>query len=133
MREPRPGKSLGREDLAEPPDRAQHLLLRQPRPLAAHDEVIDPEPLAVTRDLLLYRSLVADDEAVAREILEGLRGAMFQPPGGVGIVFVFERAAALLMCRCVAFADIAFDGDRKFDRRAAVFLERRAIDLHQRR
>src|SRR5262249_33103801 len=36
-------KFLWREDLAENPDRAQRLLLRQPRALAAHDEVIDTQ------------------------------------------------------------------------------------------
>src|SRR5579863_10355376 len=77
-----PSKSPQRcENLAEPPDRAEHLLLRQAGPLAAHDEVIDPEHLAVSCDLLLYRGLVADDEAVAGEILEGCRGALLQPPG----------------------------------------------------
>src|SRR4030088_12480 len=129
---PRPNKSLRRKNFAEPLDRAQHLLLRQPRPLAAHDEVIDPEQLAIPGDLLLHRDLVTDDEPVAREILEGLRGAIFQPPGGVGVVFVFERAAAFLMCRRVAFANIAFDSDRVFDRRAAVFLERGSGGLHPR-
>jgi signal transduction histidine kinase len=46
------------------------LLLREPWPLAAHDEVIDTEQLTIPRDLLLHRRLVADDEPVAREILE---------------------------------------------------------------
>src|SRR5262249_49901637 len=59
------------KDLAEPLDRAQRLLLRQAGPLAAHDEVIDTEQLAVAGDLLLYRDAIADDEAVAGEILEG--------------------------------------------------------------
>ena len=65
-----PAESLGRENLAKPLDRAQHLLLRKPRPLAAHDEVIDTEKLTISRDLLLHRCLVADDEPIAREILE---------------------------------------------------------------
>ena len=70
----------GRENLAKPPDRAQHLLLRQPRPLAAHDEVVDAEQLAVARDLLLHRHLVADDEPVAREILERACGVRSSSP-----------------------------------------------------
>src|SRR6516162_6719793 len=70
-----------RENLAETLDRAQHLLLRQPRPLAAHDEVIDTQKLAIPRDLLFHRPLVADDEPVAGEILErALRGAVLQSP-----------------------------------------------------
>src|SRR5258708_33209304 len=72
---PGPNKSLRRKNFAKPLDRAQHLLLRQPRPLAAHDEVINPEKLAIAGDLLPHRDLVADDEAVAREILERHRCA----------------------------------------------------------
>ena len=46
--------NLRRQNLAKTPDRAQHLLLRQPWPLAAHDEVIDTEQLAIARDLFFY-------------------------------------------------------------------------------
>src|SRR5271165_4256669 len=83
------GGSLRGENLAEPLDRAQHLFLRQPRPLAAHDEVIDAEKLAITRDLLLHRDFVADDEPVAREFGERHRGAVLEPPCRVGVVLVF--------------------------------------------
>jgi predicted ATPase len=73
--------NLRREDLAKPPDRVQHLLLRQPWPLAAHDEVIDSQKLAIPRDLLFHRRLVADDEPAACEILERtLRSAVLQSP-----------------------------------------------------
>src|SRR6516162_2616087 len=58
------------ENLAEPLDRAEYTLLRKPRPLTAHDEMVDTEKLAVPCDLLLYRHFVADDETVARKILE---------------------------------------------------------------
>src|ERR1700680_4560694 len=69
-------ENLGRENLAEPLYRVQHLRLRQPRPLTAHDEVIDTEKLAIPSDLLPHRHLVADDEPIAREFLErSLRGA----------------------------------------------------------
>src|ERR1700674_5613632 len=64
----RPTETLRRENLAEPPDRAQHFLLRQPRPLAAHDEVIDTQQLAIPCDLVLHRPFIADDEPIAREI-----------------------------------------------------------------
>jgi hypothetical protein len=41
--------------------------------------VIDTEKLPIPCDLLLYRPLVADDEPVAREILERtLRAAVLQ-------------------------------------------------------
>src|SRR5947209_19350829 len=74
-------QSLRRENLAKPLNRAQHLLLRQPWPLAAHDEVIDTQKLAIARNFLLHRSHVANDEPVAREILERtLRGAVLQSP-----------------------------------------------------
>jgi hypothetical protein len=64
-----------------PTRKVQHLLLQQPRPLAAHDEVIDTEKLAVARDLLRHPRLIADVEPVAREILERtLRGAVLQSP-----------------------------------------------------
>jgi hypothetical protein len=45
------------------------LLLRQSRPLTAHDEVIDTEKLPIPCDLLLHRRFVADDEPVARDLL----------------------------------------------------------------
>src|SRR3954452_13702870 len=87
------------EDLAQPLDRAEHPFLRQPRPLATHDEMIDPEQFAVARDLFLYRDLVADDEAIAREILERAGRPVLQAPGRVGVVFVFERPPAFLVRR----------------------------------
>src|SRR5439155_568302 len=124
---------LRAEDFAQPADGAQGLLLRQTRPLAAHYKVIDAEKLAVARDLLLDRGLVADDEAVARKILERRGRPVFQPPRGIGVVFVFERAAAFLVRRRVLGADIALDRDRILDRGAAIFLQRRPIGLHQRR
>src|SRR4029077_16185891 len=72
---------LRRENLAEALDRTQHALLRQPRPLAAHDEMVDTEKLAIPCDLLLHRHLVTDDEPVARKILKRtLRAAVLQTP-----------------------------------------------------
>jgi hypothetical protein len=44
---------LRREDLAEPLVRTQHLFLRLPRPLAAHNEMVAPQQLTITRDFLL--------------------------------------------------------------------------------
>jgi hypothetical protein len=64
----------------KPLDRTQHLFLQLPRPLAAHDEVIDTQKLAIPR-ILFHGPLVADDEPVAREIPEQtLRGAVLQSP-----------------------------------------------------
>src|ERR671938_15995 len=89
------------EDFAEAADRGKRPLLRQAGPLAAQDEMIDPQDFAVTRDLLLDRHLVADDEAVARELLERRRAiigaAAFETPRGVGVVFEFERTAAFFV------------------------------------
>src|SRR4051812_28343413 len=39
------------KDFAQSLDRAEHLLLWQPRPLATHNEMIDAEQFAVARDL----------------------------------------------------------------------------------
>src|ERR1044071_2407519 len=78
------------EDFAEAADRGKRSLLRQAGPLEAQDEMIDPQDFAVTRDLFLDRHLVADDEAVARELLERRllvrRAAALQPPGRIGVV-----------------------------------------------
>src|SRR6201992_1065912 len=54
-----PAESQGRENLAKALDRTQPLLLRQPRPLTAHDEVIDTEKLTISRDFILAPCLVA--------------------------------------------------------------------------
>ena len=43
-----------RKNVSQPRDRRQRTLLRQSGPLATHDEVIDAEDLAITRDLLLH-------------------------------------------------------------------------------
>src|SRR6516164_4340463 len=121
-----------RENLAEPPDRAQHPLLGQPRPLTTHDEVVHTQKLAIPRDLLLHRPFVADDEPVARKIFERAMGAAVrQSPRRIGIVFVFQWPAALLMRGRMAVTDIAFDGDREFHRGPAILLQCRAIGLHQ--
>jgi hypothetical protein len=52
-----PAGSLRRENLAETPDRAQPTLLRQPWPLAAHDEVIDTKPRARARNSKEWRQV----------------------------------------------------------------------------
>ena len=67
---PRSRLAQARENFPEPPDRRERPLHRQPWPLAAHDEVVDAQRLAIARDLLRHRGLVADDEPVAREVLE---------------------------------------------------------------
>src|SRR6516164_10926439 len=93
----KPGwRPLRRENLAKPPDRAQHPLLWQPRPLAPHDEMIDTQKLAISCDLVLHRCLVANDEPVAREILKRtLRGAILQSPQCISVILVFQRSAAI--------------------------------------
>src|SRR5580692_9813614 len=50
------------ENLPQPLDRPQHLLLLQPRPVAAHHEMIDAERLAIACDFLLHERRVADNE-----------------------------------------------------------------------
>src|SRR6185437_14872262 len=59
-----------REYLTQAVNGAEYLVLLQAGPLAAHDEVVNAEDLAIARDFLRHRDLVADDEPVAHEILE---------------------------------------------------------------
>src|SRR5580658_4917566 len=58
------------ENLPQPPDRPQHLLLLQPRPVAAHHEMIDAERLAIACYFLLHERRVTNDEPVARVLRE---------------------------------------------------------------
>src|SRR5205823_12864013 len=72
------GSSLGelRQDLlAEEPNGPQPIRLIHPGPLQAEDQRRDAETLAIAGDLLRDPRRVADDEPVARQLLEALREA----------------------------------------------------------
>src|SRR5215471_13466605 len=61
-----------RKNLAQRSDGPHHLAVLEPRPLHAHDEVIDAQELVVALDLRLHGRLVPDDEAILHEGFEPL-------------------------------------------------------------
>src|SRR5208282_2905438 len=122
-----------REHLAQAADGGEGLRLLEARPLYAHDEMVGAEAFAPAGDLLLHRDLVADDEAIARDLREThVRGGAFHAPGGVGVVFVFQWAAAFVHRGRVLGADVALARDGEFGDGLAELAQRVAVDLHQR-
>src|SRR4030095_14342495 len=87
--------------LAEQADRPQHALLFHAAPLQADHHRRDAQALAVPRDLLAHAHGVADHEAVARQLLEGIapRLALGQRlvllPALIGLVLRLEDGSGL--------------------------------------
>src|ERR1700722_15688637 len=111
------------KNLAKGRNRAQDLGVFQPRPLHAHQEVVDAKQLVVALNFLPYEGLVANDEAVLDELLErlieGLRtfGLLVEPPGRIGAILVFQRSLALFESLGPGRSDIAFARDRHIGRK----------------
>src|SRR5258708_1503691 len=55
-----------------------------------------------------------------------------QSPCGVGVVFILQRFAALLMRGGVTLAYVTFHGDRKVGRGPSIFRQSRTVGFHQR-
>src|SRR6266446_10394943 len=126
-----------REYLAEGGDRAHDVCLGEPRPLHPHDEVVDADELVIACDLFLHERFFADDEAIARKVLERLverfRPArlLVETPGRIGAIFVLESGPALRQRLPPRRADVAFAYDRDLLRkRFAHLAQRLAVELH---
>ena len=92
-----------------------------------------PEPFLPARDLLLHRHLVADDEPVARHLLErhGRRSG-FPCPTRHRNCTCIPAPPGIRPSRWHGSPDIAFARDRELVRRLARLAQRRAIHRHQR-
>src|SRR3546814_3209140 len=85
--------------------------------VCSSDLVIGAQRVAIALDLVLHPRRVADDEAVAHEVVELRREATgrlirLAAPACVGLVFVDERSAHLVQGRAVIGADINLAADR---------------------
>src|SRR6185295_14904272 len=112
----RPVEELGKY-FAKCSDGIECLCLLQAWPLHAHDEVVHAEQISIALNFVFHERLVADDEAIFDELLEGLLkrlcalGLLVEPPRRVSAVFVLERSFAFLERFGVRRSDIAFARD----------------------
>src|SRR2546430_3303118 len=117
------GGELRQDLLAEEPNGPQHLRLIHPGPLQAEDQRRDAETLAIAGDLLRDPRRVADDEPVARQLLEALREAFTRGqrfvllPSPVGPIFRVEERGGLRERRGRLGRHVALLDQRRLGRR----------------